>query len=115
MSWMSQAFGGGGSYSNPADAAMPYLEQVPGYVDQYYNPYINMGQTDPAKVKQLKLTPAQIAKRTEIWNYANPDKASKSSDGAKPLTSADAAKFKELAKGDRALAEKLAREQGFTF
>lgn len=45
MSWMSKAFGGGSSYSNPADAAMPYLEEVPGYVDEYYNPYITMGQT----------------------------------------------------------------------
>jgi hypothetical protein len=34
---------GGGSYKNPASAAMPYLNQVPGMLDQYYDPYINTG------------------------------------------------------------------------
>lgn len=46
MSWLSKTFGGGSdNYTNPADVAMPYLEQVPGQVDKYYNPYIEMGTT----------------------------------------------------------------------
>lgn len=45
MSWLSKTFGGSSNYSNPADAAMPYLEQVPGMVDKYYNPYIDLGQS----------------------------------------------------------------------
>lgn len=42
MSWFSSMMNGG-SYTNPADAAMPYLEEVGGWVDQYYNPYIETG------------------------------------------------------------------------
>lgn len=42
MSWVDDIFGASGS--NPADAAKPYLESIPGYVDQYYNPYITTGQ-----------------------------------------------------------------------
>jgi hypothetical protein len=34
-------FGGGGK--NPADAAMPYLNQIPGVGHQYYDPWINQG------------------------------------------------------------------------
>lgn len=38
-------FGGGSqSYDNPADSAMPYLEEIPGTVTPYYNPYIKLGQ-----------------------------------------------------------------------
>lgn len=37
-------FGGGQSYDNPADSAMPYLNAVPGTVTPYYNPYIKLGQ-----------------------------------------------------------------------
>ena len=33
----------GGSYKNPADDAMKYLEQIPGEVKPYYDPYINAG------------------------------------------------------------------------
>jgi hypothetical protein len=54
-------------YQNPADSAMPYLNQVPGTVTPYYNPYINAGQdslsqlmsqyqtllTDPNAVMQM--------------------------------------------------------------
>jgi len=32
------------SYDNPADSAMPYLEAVPGTIEPYYNPYINLGK-----------------------------------------------------------------------
>lgn len=41
MGWMNDVFGGG--YSNPADAAQPYLDKIPGYVDQYEQPYIDTG------------------------------------------------------------------------
>ena len=34
---------GSGSQMNAADAAMPYLNQVPGVGQQYYSPYINQG------------------------------------------------------------------------
>ena len=30
---------------NPADAAMPYLDQIPETITPYYNPYINAGRT----------------------------------------------------------------------
>lgn len=32
------------SYQNPADAAMPYLNQVPGQISNYYQPYSNTGR-----------------------------------------------------------------------
>lgn len=31
------------SYQNPADSAMPYLNQIPGMMQQYLNPYIQNG------------------------------------------------------------------------
>lgn len=31
--------------SNPADAAMPYLQQVPGTITPYYQPYVDAGNT----------------------------------------------------------------------
>lgn len=43
MSWLSQAFGSK-SYQNPADAARPYLEQIPGQLHQSYDPYIQQGR-----------------------------------------------------------------------
>jgi hypothetical protein len=42
MSWLSNLFGGG---KNPADAANKYLNQIPGAVNPYYQPYINQGRT----------------------------------------------------------------------
>lgn len=36
-------FGGGGSYSNPADAAMPYYNKIPGQMREQYGPYQQMG------------------------------------------------------------------------
>lgn len=35
--------GGGGKFHNPADAAMPYLNQIGQQIPQYFNPYINAG------------------------------------------------------------------------
>lgn len=43
-------FGGGGknigmpNYTNPAEGAMPYLEQIPETMRPYYNPYVNAGR-----------------------------------------------------------------------
>jgi hypothetical protein len=37
---LSRLFGGG---KNPADAAMPYFNQVPGTMSPFYEPYINAG------------------------------------------------------------------------
>lgn len=31
-------------YSNPANAAMPYLKQIPGTITPYFQPYIDAGQ-----------------------------------------------------------------------
>jgi hypothetical protein len=31
--------------TNPADAAMPYLNQIPGQISPYYQPYVKAGQT----------------------------------------------------------------------
>lgn len=33
-----------GGNTNPADAAMPYLDQIPGQINPYYQPYVNSGQ-----------------------------------------------------------------------
>lgn len=41
MGWMNDVFGGG--YSNPANSAQPYLDKIPGYVNQYMQPYIDTG------------------------------------------------------------------------
>lgn len=41
MSWLSSAFKGS---KNPADSAMPYLDQIPGQTNQYYQPYFQAGQ-----------------------------------------------------------------------
>lgn len=41
MSWFSELFHGG---KNPANAAMPFYNQIPGQVKGYYDPYINAGQ-----------------------------------------------------------------------
>lgn len=32
-------------YQNPANSAMPYLQQVPDMAKQYYNPYIDVGNS----------------------------------------------------------------------
>lgn len=40
MSWLSDFFSGG---KNPADAGMPYLNQIPGMEKGYLEPYINRG------------------------------------------------------------------------
>ena len=41
MSWLSDFFKGG---KNPADSAMPFLNQIPGMEKQYYDPFINYGK-----------------------------------------------------------------------
>lgn len=41
MSWLSNLFGGG---SNPANAAMPYLNQIPGQTNQYLDPFFQAGR-----------------------------------------------------------------------
>jgi hypothetical protein len=41
MSWLSNLFGGG---KNPADAAMPYLNQIPGQTNQYMQPFFQAGK-----------------------------------------------------------------------
>ena len=41
MSWLSNLFGGG---SNPAGAAMPYINQIPGQTNPYFEPYTNKGK-----------------------------------------------------------------------
>lgn len=43
MSWLSNIFGGGGKYEDPAGAAKPYLDQIPGVGHTYYDPYIDQG------------------------------------------------------------------------
>jgi hypothetical protein len=42
MGLFDDFFGGG---KNPADAAMPYYNQIPGMEKQYYNPYIDRGNS----------------------------------------------------------------------
>lgn len=40
MSWFDNLFGG----KNPADSAMPYLNQIPGQTQQYQQPWTQAGQ-----------------------------------------------------------------------
>lgn len=40
MGFLSNLFGGG---KNPSNAAMPYLQQIPGQTQQYQQPYFNAG------------------------------------------------------------------------
>lgn len=44
MSFLSGLFGGGDDYSNPADSAAPYLNNIGNDTGQYLNPYIQGGQ-----------------------------------------------------------------------
>lgn len=44
MSWLSNLFHGGGGNKNPADAAMPYINQIPGQTSQYMQPYFDAGK-----------------------------------------------------------------------
>lgn len=48
MSILSNLFGGG---KNPANSAMPYLNQISGVGHQGYDPYINQGQDASGKTK----------------------------------------------------------------
>lgn len=43
MSWFSNLFSGGG-YKNPANNAMPYLNQIPGQAGQYQQPWMEAGK-----------------------------------------------------------------------
>ena len=43
MSWLSNLFGG--HNKNPANAAMPYLDKIPGQVQPYFKPYQDAGNT----------------------------------------------------------------------
>lgn len=61
MSWLSDFFKGG---KNPADAAMPYLNQIPGMEKQYYDPFINYGKeaanTLAPQYNQMSSNPAEF-------------------------------------------------------
>lgn len=35
----------GGGWQNPADAAMPEIDKIPGMISPYYNPYIDAGRS----------------------------------------------------------------------
>ncbi|MEO6077575.1 MAG: hypothetical protein ABIP54_02200 [Candidatus Andersenbacteria bacterium] len=48
MGFFNDLFGGGGD--NPADAARPYLDQIPGVAKEQYNPYINRGNAAQEQV-----------------------------------------------------------------
>ncbi len=62
MSWLSNAFGG--SQKNPADKAMPYLNQIPSQVQPYYQPYQEAGKSSLAdlqeRYKQMLDNPGEI-------------------------------------------------------
>jgi hypothetical protein len=56
------------AYQNPANAAMPYLQQIPGTISPYYQPYINTGNQamqDFFKQIQQLATPGGA---TDIYN-----------------------------------------------
>jgi hypothetical protein len=42
---LASMFGGGGEdFKNPADAARPYLDKIPGALSPYYQPYMDRGK-----------------------------------------------------------------------
>lgn len=55
-------FGGGGK--NPADAAMPYLQKLPGIFNNAYNPYIQHGEAAygmlQPQMQQMMQNPSQL-------------------------------------------------------
>lgn len=53
MSFFSKLFSGGGDMPNPADAAMPYLNQIPGVGKEQYSPYINEGNEARQQLQPL--------------------------------------------------------------
>jgi len=78
-------FSGG---SNPANAAMPYMQQVPDVLHQYYDPYVSSGQdalsTLTSQYNQLLSDPSQIYNQMAAgytqspgyqWNYDQAMKA----------------------------------------
>lgn len=54
MSWFSELFSGG---KNPADKAMPYLDQIPGQTNPYMQPFFEAGKNalDPLQEQYTKL------------------------------------------------------------
>lgn len=50
MSWLSNLFNGEGN--NPADAAMPYLNQIPGQTKPYLDPFFNAGKSAIAPLQE---------------------------------------------------------------
>ncbi len=52
MGFWSDLFGSG-SGANPYKAAAPWMGQVPGTIDQYYNPYIQMGDVGRGQMGEL--------------------------------------------------------------
>jgi hypothetical protein len=71
---------GGGGGKNPADAAMPYLNQIPGTIAPYFNPFITQGNasapimrglfdamsTDPASVLENIMGSYQPSKSYQL-------------------------------------------------
>jgi hypothetical protein len=61
MSWLSNAFG---SSKNPAGAGMKYLDQIPGAMSPYFQPYISQGQESGGllneQYKQLTTNPGDF-------------------------------------------------------
>lgn len=97
----------------------PYASEVNSARNMAKQEYVNVGgmKNVDAKLKD---------KREAFWLHANAGKGEAPAaapaaavkgvkTAAKVLDAAAAAKFKEAAKGDRALAEKLAREAGYEF
>jgi len=56
-----------GDHNNPADAAKPYYDQIPGAVKPYYDPYVQAGQGQIPKLSeqfnQLMQNPSEMMNR----------------------------------------------------
>lgn len=74
MSWLSDFFKGG---KNPADSAMPFLNQIPGMEKQYYDPFINYGKeaasTLAPQFNQMSTNPADFLEG--LMNKYEPSRA----------------------------------------
>lgn len=75
MGWVNDITSlGGSAYDNPADSAQPYLDLIPGYVDTYMQPYIDMGQSagNIAQTQYAQMASDPAAYYNQIYSTYEP-------------------------------------------
>lgn len=83
------------AYRNPADEAMPYLEEIPDTLKPYYDPYINAGQESLSTLmdqyRQLLSNPQALFNRFGAGYEQSPGYQFNYSQGMNGINSAAAA------------------------